>query len=185
MASKTFSGGEALEAKLREIAKQAGKAGTLNVGFLENATYPDGTSVAMVAAIQEFGAPAVGIPPRPFFRNMIAAKSPGWAQSLGNLAVNNDYDMEKTLGQMGEGLKGQLQQEIIDTNDPPLSPVTVMLRGMRSHDQNLVVTGKTVGEAAQRVDDGLTNYGASDKVLDDSGHMINSVDYQVKTGKPT
>lgn len=185
MASKAFSGGVALEAKLKEIAKKAGKAGTLKVGFLENATYPDGTSVAMVGAIQEFGAPSVGIPPRPYFRSMIAEKSGGWPVALGKIAVSNDYDMEKTLGQMGEGIKGQLQESIINTNEPPLSPITVMLRGMRSHDQSLVVTGKTVGEAAARVDEGLTNYGASDKVLDDTGHMLNSVDYEVNGDSQT
>lgn len=50
-----FSGGEAVKQKLLEIAKRLGKADLLKVGFLEGATYPDGTNVAMVAATQEFG----------------------------------------------------------------------------------------------------------------------------------
>jgi len=53
---------------------------------------------------------------------------------------------------------------------------------MRSHDQALVVTGKTVGEAAERVANGDDNYGASTKPLIDSGHLLNSVDYEVKSG---
>jgi hypothetical protein len=51
----TFSGGAALEAKLREIAEKAGAPKTVRVGFLEDATYPDGTPVALIAATNEYG----------------------------------------------------------------------------------------------------------------------------------
>lgn len=180
MVAKSFTGGAALAAKLREIAAKAGKAGTLKVGFLEGSTYPDGTSVPMVAAIQNFGAPAAGIPARPYFSNMVAEKSPEWGGKLGKIAVATDYDMKQTLELMGDGIKGQLQEAIIKADRfAPLSPVTVMLRGMKSNDQSLVVTGKTVGEAARRVAEGLTNYGASTAVLDETGHLLNSVDYEV------
>lgn len=54
MARATFSGGAAMQEKLREIASKL-EAKTLRVGFLEDATYPDGTSVATVAATNEFG----------------------------------------------------------------------------------------------------------------------------------
>lgn len=53
-----FKGGEKIEQKLREIAEKAGKANTVRVGFLEGATYPDGTPVAQIAAIQEYGGTA-------------------------------------------------------------------------------------------------------------------------------
>lgn len=179
--SVEIKGGEKLQAALKKISENVSKASKLKVGFLENATYPDGTSVAMVAAIQEFGAPKVGIPPRPYFRTMVAEKSPEWPAAVGTLLKQNSFDGERTLNQMGEGIKGQLQESIINTNSPALSPVTVMLRGMRANDSSLVVTGKTVGEAAQRVADGKTNYGASTKPLIDSGHLENSVDYQVES----
>lgn len=52
---KAFSGGAALEAKLREIAAKVGKPNMVRVGFLEDATYPDGTPVALVAATNEYG----------------------------------------------------------------------------------------------------------------------------------
>src|SRR5262245_47719483 len=48
-------GGDKLEAALREISRKVGKPGTLRVGFLSDATYPDGTPVALVAAANEFG----------------------------------------------------------------------------------------------------------------------------------
>lgn len=50
-----FKGGDKLTAKLREIAERAGKANTVRVGFLEDATYPDGMHVAQVAATNEYG----------------------------------------------------------------------------------------------------------------------------------
>lgn len=124
-----IKGGDKLAKRLAEMAAKITNVGTLGVGFLENAKYPDGKSVAMIAAIQDFGAPSVGIPPRPFFRNMIAAKSPAWGTSLGTILKNNDYDARKSLMIMGELIKGQLKQSIIDTNSPPLSPVTIARKG--------------------------------------------------------
>ena len=104
-----------------KIARAIGKAGTLRVGFLEGAKhYPDGTSVAAVAAVLDFGAPRAGIPPRPFFRNMIAAKKSEWPDAIAKLLVANDYDADKTLRQAGAAIVGQLQQSIRDTNAPPL-----------------------------------------------------------------
>lgn len=50
-----------LSSKLRGIADKLGSGKVLKVGFLNNETYPDGTSLPYVAAIQEFGA-TVSIP---------------------------------------------------------------------------------------------------------------------------
>lgn len=125
----TVKGGFALERRLGEIAAKLGDSPTLSVGFLEGATYPDGTSVPMVAATQEFGAPARNIPPRPFFRNMIADKSPGWADSLAATLKATNYDPTAALNLMGEGIKGQLQQSILDLTSPPLSPRTIARKG--------------------------------------------------------
>jgi hypothetical protein len=177
----TIRGGAKLAAALAEISHNLSKAETLRVGFLEGATEPDGTSIPMIAAIQEFGAPKANIPPRPFFRNMIAAKSDEWPDAIANLLKANDYDAKTTLELVGDAIAGQLQESIINTHTPPLSPVTIMLRGMKSQDQTLIVTAKTVGEAARRVAAGLTNYGASEKPLIESGNLLNSVGYEVKT----
>jgi hypothetical protein len=146
----TLRGGGAFEAKLRQIAESVSKPGTLRVGFLQNATYPDGKQVAMIAAIQDFGAPGVGIPPRPFFRNMIAAKQSEWPNAIGNLLKTNNYDAPRALSVAGAGVAGQLRQSIIETNSPPLSPTTIARKG---HAKPLV----------------------------DTGHMLNSVDFEVKT----
>jgi hypothetical protein len=173
-----ISGGQNLERALAEIAKKVATASEVNVGFQNGATYPDKdhTLVAMVAAIQEFGAPSRKIPPRPFFRNMIAEKSPGWPKTVGALLVASKYDAAKTLGSIGEVISGELHQSIIDTQEPALSPITVMLRGMRTQSRYQDMKfGELIGEAKSRVDANKTNYGASTKPLVDTGLMLRSI----------
>lgn len=175
-----ISGGTKLETHLKGMAAKLTKPGTLRVGYLAGSTYPDGTPTAMIGAIQEFGAPKVGIPPRPAIRNMIAAKSPTWAGALGEILRTSGYDKEKTLLQMGEGIKGQWQESIIDLTAPPLSPVTLMLRKMKSQDQSLVVNRSVVAQARARVAAGESYAGVSTKPLVESGHLVASVDYEIK-----
>jgi hypothetical protein len=117
--------------RLENINKQlrSGVKLTLRVGFLEGTTYPDGTSVPMVAAIQDLGAPAAGIPPRPFFRNMIAEHKSEWPGAMKAALISTNYDGEKALAIMGEGIAGQLRQSIVDTNEPPLNPKTIARKG--------------------------------------------------------
>lgn len=125
----TISGGTKLESRLKELSKNIAKSAELSVGFLENAHYPDGTSVAMVAAIHEWGAPSRNIPPRPFFRTVVAEKSGEWPQTVAALLEANNYDATKTLMQTGEGIKGQVQQGIHDVVGPPLAPATIARKG--------------------------------------------------------
>lgn len=51
-----LQGGDKMKAALEEMNKKLTSANRVMVGFFEDATYPDGTSVAMVAAVQEYGA---------------------------------------------------------------------------------------------------------------------------------
>lgn len=125
----TVSGGDRMERKLRELAQKVGRSPVVRVGFLEGATYPDGTSVAMVAAVQNFGSMVRGIPPRPFFTNMIRDKSPEWGEKLARVMRANGYDAHRSLEQMGQGIAGQLQQSIVDTNAPPLADKTIARKG--------------------------------------------------------
>jgi len=177
--SNRFTGGAKLDAILRDLARKVERPGTLSVGFLEGATYPDGTSVPMVAALQEYGAPAAGIPPRPYFRGMIASRSGTWGATLAALLKGNGYDGHAALNLMGEEIAADLRDSIIAVTAPPLSPVTLMLRQMRAKSPGLRVTGKVVGEAAARVAAGQTASGVSTKPLIQTGQMLNSVEYRV------
>jgi hypothetical protein len=125
----TIKGGSKLDAALSAIAAKISRPATLRVGFLENATYPSGESVAMIAAINEYGSPSRGVAPAPFFRNMIAAKSPGWPAAVAiNLKAKN-YDVDATLRLVGEGIKGQLQAAIQDFVGEPNAESTIARKG--------------------------------------------------------
>ena len=133
-----------------ELASKLERPATLRVGFLEDATYPDGTPVAMVAAIQNYGAPAVGIPPRPFFSNVVADKSGGWPDGISALLQSTGFDVERTLRTTGEVIAGQIKDSINNGSYAPLQQSTIDRKGF-------------------------------DKPLVDTGHMVNSVDYEIKT----
>lgn len=180
MVSKVFSGGEKLRAHLEALAAKVGKGATVNVGWAEGATYPDGTPVAMVAAIQEFGAPSVGIPPRPFVRPMIAKESPSWGDKTGAALALHDFDAAQALQMVGDDIAGALAQAIFDVTGPDLSPVTLMLRKMREGRRDEPVTWAMVKEARERVANGESAEGVSTKPLVDSGHMANSITAVVK-----
>lgn len=143
-------GGDKLAMALSQISKQLSRPETVRIGFLENATYPDGTPVALVAAVNEYGAPSRGIPPRPFFRNMIADKSADWPEALGKTLQATGLDQTKALELMGQGVAAQLRDSIVATDSPPLAQSTIDKKG-------------------------------SSKPLVDTGHMLNSVDYEVKS----
>lgn len=145
-----ITGGEKLQTALTDIARQLGRAGSVRIGFLENARYPDGTLVAMVAAIQEYGAPRAGIPPRPFFRNTVAAKYQEWPSAIANLLKVHNYDTKKVLALTGEAIKGQIQQGIRDTNTPPLKPATIRRKGFS---KPLIDTGVLINSVAYEVTD--------------------------------
>ena len=144
----TIKGGTKLKAALRKIARKFGTKGVLRVGFLEGATYPDGTSVPMVAAIQNFGAPSRGIPPRPFFSDMVADKSPGWPGALAEILKSNGGDGAAALQLMGEGIKGQLQASIVDGQYTPLSQVTIDRKGF---DKPLIDTSHMLNSVGYEV----------------------------------
>lgn len=178
----TLTGGAKLQQKLADLAKKIEGSHSLRVGFLEDARYADeeGTYVAQVAFWLNYGTKSA--PPRPFFTNMVTAESDKWGDKLERILVANDFDIERSLALMGEGIGGQLQAAIVELDAPPLSKVTLMLRKMKHEDPDLVVTGATVGEAARRVAAGEDTSPASTKVGVYTGHMLNSVAYQVDDG---
>lgn len=125
----TVRGGQRLATRLRQMAASLANGEYVRVGFLENARYPDGKPVAMIAAIHNYGAPRAGIPPRPFFSDMIARRSSEWGPALANLLLANNYNARRSLDTAGAAIAGQLRQQIIATNAPPLAPSTIRRKG--------------------------------------------------------
>jgi len=133
----SFTGGDKLTAHLAGIAERLGDGKVLRVGFLEGETYPDGTNVAQVAYWNEYG--TVTAPPRPFFRQMIAAKSPGWGAALGKNLTATDYNTDLALKRVGSGIKDQLTRSIVDFASPANAPSTAAQKGFN---KPLVDTGQ-------------------------------------------
>lgn len=126
MSDEVLSGSDDLMRKLSEIAERMG-GGTVSVGFMEGATYPDGTPVAAVAFWNEYGGP--NRPARPFFRNMIAKESVNWTKRMARLVSATNGDGPQVLALMGEDIKGALQQSINDFSTPALAESTIAAKG--------------------------------------------------------
>lgn len=170
---------------LTDIAKRMG-GGSVQIGFLEGATYPDGTPVAAVAYWDEFGHgghfPA---PPRSFFRTMITKDSPTWPGMMAKLVKENNYDGLKVLKLMGEHIDGELKKSIHDTNTPELSKTTLRLRSkFWGNPQDITITD--VLKAQRDVAKGRKNLamasGTQAKPLVWTGHMLASTGYQINRG---
>lgn len=149
------------------------------VGFPQGISYEDGPNVAYVAAIQEFGAPEVSIPARPFMRPTVQEHRDEWVQTMGNLVpqvVSGRLTAHDVLDAVGIQAATEMQAQIAKTNSPALSPITVMLRKWRKDGRT--ITGKTVGEAAAAVKAG-EDPGDDNKPLDDTGLMLASIRHAV------
>ena len=117
----------------------------VRVGFLEGATYEDGTPVALVAGAQEFGVPADpeaqgqdndageygerpdgfrGIPAKHFMRGTVAEQKEAWAEHLRGQLSGDKYDLEKSLGRTGQVMKGDLMTTILTIEHPEVSEAT-------------------------------------------------------------
>lgn len=143
-----------------KLRRRKPKSQTLYVGFLSKSTYPNGTKVATVAAIQNFGAPSKGIPPRPFFNNLIANQKATWGPALGSLVKQN---RETALALLGKYIEGQLRESIIELTAPPLKDRTVEARLSRLKSAKKRPVSNNIR-----------------KPLVDTGVMLNSVDSEIE-----
>lgn len=137
-----------LERALDAILRKVRRAKVVQVGFMENAVYPDGTPVALAAAVNNYGAPAAGVPPRPFFSNLVADKKEDWGHALGENLKATDYDAEKALALLGQGIEGDLRKAINDFVGVPLKPRTIKRKGF---DKQLIDTADMINSVSSRV----------------------------------
>ena len=183
-----------LQRALSDIKNKLGNNTHVNVGFLSGATYPDGTPVAYIAAIQEFGGKAE-IPEREqtiyrsinadgsFRKNgrFVKKKSSNFATShlvgahdivipprpfMRNTIANNQSDWPKLLS---EALKKSGYNAI--------NAVGVVGEGMVKQMQKEIIDMKTPPNSPATVRaKGFNN------PLIDTGHMLDSVASEVKSG---
>ena len=110
------------------LKKYSDMNASVRVGVLENATYPDGTPVAMVAFWNEYGTKTS--PVRAFFRATVSDQKKNWVLSVQNLMKMHD-DPKKVMGLIGEHMRGQIVQSINTWTDPPNAPYTVRMKGFQ------------------------------------------------------
>lgn len=151
---------DAIELFLNNVANQL-ESKQVKVGFIDGATYPDGTPVAMVASTNEYGRPENNQPPRPFFRNAISEHSEEWSDTVAR-GISKGFPVDQVLEVVGAQIQGDVQESISKLIDPPLSPTTLHIRRTRTE---------------RRTD--------STKPLVDSKVMIGDVNYEVSDIEPT
>lgn len=176
-AAKAASAG-LMEQLLNRVLAKTKELPHLNVGFFEGATYPhsngssagkpypDGTPVAAVAAFNEFGTDR--IPPRPFMRQTIAKNQAAWGALVAACLKRTRGDPEKALEMAAEKIVAQLQEQIRTLQSPPLAESTV---------ENRLRSTKKSGKLS------TVNMTTASKPLIDTGHLLNSVGYEVTTGR--
>lgn len=205
MAAKV-SGGNKLEAKLREIAEQAGKANSVRVGFLENATYPDGTPVAQVAATNEYGG-TVTVPDHDvtihrkidkignFAAGEIDAEGNRVGASQFVKASRSNYDTVHHVDEYTVTIPARPYfRGMVQNNKGEWGPALGKIIKGASYD-SAVALGRLGSMVKDQLQDSIRQFSdppnapstirkkGFDKPLVDSSHMLNSADYEVDEPK--
>lgn len=142
---------DSIEDFLNNVASQLDSK-QLKVGFIDGATYPDGTPVAMVAATNEYGRPENNQPPRPFFRNAIAEHESEWTDAIVR-GVRAGYPVDQVLEMVGPQIQGDVQESIAQLMTPPLAASTIAARKSKGNNSTkpLVDTKVMIGDVNYEV----------------------------------
>lgn len=134
----------------------------VKVGYFNTSHYTDGTPIAYVAAIQNLGYVAGGIPPRATMQPAMMANKELYKKLVKQSFQNaiNGAPITQGLEALGEFAAGNVKQAITELRSPPLKEATVAARAKR-HSKGL----------------------ASDKPLVDSGQMLQATTYAVERSK--
>lgn len=110
----------------------------VQVGFQEDQTYDDGTSLAEVAAYNELG--TSDSPARPFMRQSFENHESELkaACEMVNKIIADGGTAEVALNNLGVFCKGLVQSEIVDGGFEPNKPSTIKKKGS---EQPLIDTG--------------------------------------------
>ena len=131
----------------KALSKYKDMNASVRVGVLENATYPDGTPVAMVAFWNEYGTRTS--PVRAFFRTTVSEQKKNWVLSVQNLMKMHN-DPKQVMGLIGVHMQEQIVQSINTWSDPPNSAYTIAKKGF---DKPLVETGLLMRSIKSEVGD--------------------------------
>lgn len=154
--SVKISGGNKWRADLVKRVKNMKSASKVQIGFFPTSTYDDGTPVAGVAAVQEFGTIDAGkghntvIPARPFFRTAIAEGKPDYGKLIETSLKLTDGNAEKALTVIGRKIQTDVQESIRNWSDPPNAESTIKQKGF--NDPLIGKTRRMVNSVQMQVD---------------------------------
>ena len=153
--------GSKLKDKLRKIAALDDLE--LKVGFFENARYPDGTPVAYVGYLNEYGGHN---PPRPFMKRTAQRRIKAWSKGIAaNFNRADKSSLKIAYIKAGQVAVGDVKRTIKDWPPGGNAPSTVRAKARRARSgKNLMPINPAT-------------------VLIDTGKMISSVAYEVANGR--
>lgn len=142
------------------------------VGIPGTAKEPDdGTPLALIGLVNEFGSPAHGIPERPSLIPGTKKGKPDFIKlNKKNLPkiLREKMTLDKALGQLGALGQAKVQKEILAGNFVPLKPSTIAARKRRLTPGYRARLEKKLGKPLEL-----------DKPLVDTGHFVGSFTHQV------
>ena len=146
----------------------------IKAGVLGGAKYLDGTSVADVAAKNEFGSPTN--PMRPFLRTTLANNADDWAEGMGKMLgqyLAGKRDLDDVCNRMGVAMQTGILETIDSDMPPPNSEATRKRKLERLYDP------KGSGTKEQQIAAGVHTI----TTLVDSGLMRDSISYDYDIGQ--
>jgi len=169
----------------------SGPDAVLKVGFLENASYPDGTPVAMVAMIQEFGAKIQRAAGQITIYRMMNKSGTGFArkgrfvpQSKANFASTHSHDAYE----INIPPRPFFRTMIAQNKDSWAPTAAALLKQGKSPDEVLDIMGELLAgqlrasiiamKSPPNAPSTIRKKGFDDPLID-TGHMLNSVDFEV------
>lgn len=183
MAVRGFNGSKKIGGELAKIRDRTRGFDKLEarIGVQEGQQYEDGTPVAYVAAIHEYGAPEVGIPPRPFLRPTLQEQKAKWSEELmdGAMAVMHGVaTAHQVLGQVATTAAGDVKNTVSELTEPPLAESTIRARFRKKGIADLstskrfkaeMLAGGGFGYAKPLVDTGLLQESITGEVANKEG----------------
>lgn len=133
----TINGGDKFKEFLQTLLKQ--KA-SVNVGFFEDAKYPDGLQIAEVAVGNEFGyinETGAVVPPRPFMQPTLEENKSKWVRVLKQqiTAQQDKIDIKKALSAVGFVAMNDIKNKIdwwAEQGEPRNAAATIAKKGFDS-----------------------------------------------------
>tara|TARA_R110000868_G_scaffold124084_6_gene328263 strand:+ start:1002 stop:1442 length:441 start_codon:yes stop_codon:yes gene_type:complete len=115
---------------IKNMAKKLDKM-KVEAGFFSSAVYEDGTSVAEVAMINNYGVPQRGQPPRRFMDDALK-KASEWKKTF-DFMVQKDFsrggDFKTSFDTLGSVVQGDIRMAIKEFTSPALAQSTIDRKG--------------------------------------------------------